>query len=182
MTFNNNGLSIPVFAQYLNYHKDPKYQVWQKNVYPTATGGVQVVTTLFYAWSSDSFFKGRRWPPILIGGTINIICYVSLAIWNIPVGWKWTCYILMGAGGGLSGICYAWMHEICSDDNEERALVAGAMNEMAYVLQAWLPLIVWQQVDAPNYQKGFITVTFISATMIVTAFVIRFLHKKQIRQ
>lgn len=54
------------------------------------------------------------------------------------------------------------------------------MNEMAYVLQAWLPLIVWQQVEAPEYQKGYITATALSAVLIVTAFVIRYLHKKQI--
>lgn len=48
------------------------------------------------------------------------------------------CYIMMGCGGGLSGICYAWAHEITTDDTEERALVGGSMNEMAYVVQAWL--------------------------------------------
>lgn len=106
------------------------------------------------------------------------MCYTSLAIWDIPTGWRWTCYILAGCGGGLSGICMAWAHEICTADNEERAIVVGSMNEMAYVLQAWLPLIVWQQVDAPNYQKGYITVTFLSAALIVTAFVIRALQKR----
>lgn len=54
------------------------------------------------------------------------------------------------------------------------------MNEMAYVLQAWLPLIVWQQVDAPRYQKGFITVTFLSAGMIATAIVIRVLYAREL--
>ena len=73
----------------------------------------------------------------------------------------------------------AWAHEICSDDNEERALVIASMNEMAYVLQAWLPLIVWQQVDAPKYHKGFITVTCLSILMILTTFVIRSLHQRQ---
>lgn len=73
----------------------------------------------------------------------------------------------------------AWAHEICTSDNEERAIVVGSMNEMAYVLQAWLPLIVWQQVDAPEYQKGYITVTFLSAALIATAFVIRGLQKRE---
>lgn len=53
------------------------------------------------------------------------------------------------------------------------------MNEMAYVLQAWLPLIVWQQVDAPEYRKGYITVTFLSAALIVTAFTIRILYARE---
>ena len=56
------------------------------------------------------------------------------------------------------------------------------MNEMAYVLQAWLPLIIWQQVEAPEYQKGFITITFLSALLIATAFVLRSLHHRQIAE
>ena len=132
---------------------------------------------------------------------VNIICYVSLAIWNIPEGWRWACYILSGAGYGLSGLCMAyvrpflpsplmpiandsssWAHEICAGDNEERAIVVASMNEMAYVLQAWLPLLVWQQIDAPQYRKGFITVTALSAALIGTGFVTKALHKSQIRR
>lgn len=129
---------------------------------------------------------------------MNIICYLSLAVWDIPIGWKWACFILCGAGFGLSGLCMAyvchyflsvftegkkkltgisWAHEICSDDNEERALTVGSMNEMAYVFQAWLPQVVWQQVDAPQYQKGYITVTVFSVVLIITAFAIRALER-----
>ena len=53
------------------------------------------------------------------------------------------------------------------------------MNEMAYVLQAWLPLIVWQQIEAPQYRKGFITVTVLSFLLILTAFATKVLHKRQ---
>jgi hypothetical protein len=141
---------------------------------------------------------------------MNIICYISLAVWKIPAGWKWTCYILAGAGYGLSGLCMAyalllcfpsttiltpsvyndmrkitdeiddsWAHEICSEDNEERALVIGSMNEMAYVFQAWLPLVVWQQVDGPRYRKGFITVSVLSVILIGTALWIRVLDLRE---
>lgn len=180
--FFNNGspATQPVFQQFLKMSKNPKYSVSQINTYPTATNAVQVVTTLMYAWSSDSFLKGRRWPPILFGGCVNIICAVSLAVWDIPVKWKWACYILSGFGGGLSGLCFAWAHEICTFDNEERAIVVASMNEMAYVVQAWLPLIVWQQVEAPEYQKGFITVAFLSASMIISALLIRVLHARDL--
>jgi hypothetical protein len=111
---------------------------------------------------------------------MNIICSTSLAIWDIPIKWKWACYILSGFGGGLSGLCFAWAHEICTHDNEERAIVVAAMNEMAYVLQAWLPLLVWKQVEAPQYRKGFITVTFLSAALIATALIIRLLHAREV--
>ncbi|KAH4204680.1 hypothetical protein HBI95_148000 [Parastagonospora nodorum] len=179
--FNNGGSgSQPVFQQYLKASKNPKYSVGQINTYPTATNAVQVVTTLMYAWTSDSILKGSRWPPLIFGGCMNILCSTSLAIWDIPTKWKWACYILSGFGGGLSGICMTWAHEICTHDNEERAIVIASMNEMAYVVQAWLPLIVWQQVDAPQYRKGFITVTFLSFALIVTAIVTRVLHGREL--
>jgi ACS family pantothenate transporter-like MFS transporter len=87
ITFNNGGCAAaPVFAQYLKRSKDPKYEVWQINVYPTATNAVAVVTTLMYAWSSDTFLRGRRWPPMIFGAAMNIITCASLAYWDIPVG------------------------------------------------------------------------------------------------
>lgn len=58
-------------------------------------------------------------------------------------------------------------------------MVIGSMNEMAYVFQAWLPLVVWQQVDGPEYQKGFITVTVLSVILIISTFVVRFLHNRE---
>jgi len=57
--------------------------------------------------------------------------------------------------------------------------VIASMNEMAYVVQAWLPLIVWQQVDAPQYQKGFITVSCLSVVLIISTFAVRFLWKRE---
>ena len=180
---NSNGvLSQPAFSLWLKDSKEPKYSITQINTYPTAAYGVQVLTTLIYAWSSDSIFRGARWPPMLFAGIVQIICFVSLSVWDIPRGWHWACYILAGCGGGISGLCMAWAHEICSDDNEERAIVIASMNEMAYVMQAWLPLVVWQQVEAPEYRKGFITTTFLSAGMIATAFIIRKLWKREQRQ
>jgi ACS family pantothenate transporter-like MFS transporter len=107
--FFNNGSSgsQPVFQQFLKASKHPKYSISQINTYPTATNAVQVEPTLLYAWASDSILKGSRWPPLVFGGCMNILCSTSLAIWNIPMKWKWAAYILSGFGGGLSGICMA---------------------------------------------------------------------------
>jgi ACS family pantothenate transporter-like MFS transporter len=108
--FNNGGAgSQPIFQQFLKASKKPKYTVAEINTYPTITYAVQVVSTLAYAWTSDSVLRGARWPPIVFGALINIMCYVSLAIWDIPVKWKWACFALSGMGGGLSGLCMAYV-------------------------------------------------------------------------
>ncbi|KAH8668727.1 pantothenate transporter liz1 [Xylariales sp. PMI_506] len=177
--FFNNGTAYggqPAFALWL---KSQGYSIKQVNTYPTIASAVTVIFTFIYAWSSDSVFRGARWPPIVFAGTMNIIFNASMAAWDIPIGWKWVCWILGNIGGGISGLTMAWAHEICSDDNEERAIVVASMNEMAYVFQAWLPLLIWQAVDAPRYHKGFITMIFFGAAMIATAFTIRFLHHRE---
>ncbi|OAG41880.1 hypothetical protein AYO21_03883 [Fonsecaea monophora] len=177
---NNNAIPQPFFSLFLKDSQHPKYTITQINAIPSASAAVQVVTTLMYAWSSDTFLHGARWPPIIAANLVNIVIYISLAVWDVPMGWKWTCFILVGAGGGLSGLCYAWAHEICTHDNEERAFVTGSMNEFSYAVQAWLPLLVWKQVDAPRYEKGYITCAVLSAAMIVSAMVVRHLQNKEL--
>lgn len=53
------------------------------------------------------------------------------------------------------------------------------MNKLAYVFEAWLPLIVWQQIDAPEYQKGFIAMTILSVLLIIFTFGVCFLHNQE---
>jgi len=131
---------------------------------------------------SDTICNGARWPPIVFASTVQIIGQASLAAWDIPSGWKWFCFLSMGMAGGTGGMSYAWAHEITSADNEERALVTAAMNELASVFQAWLPLLVWRVTEAPRYMKGFVTMTVLWFFVIVIVFVIRHLQKREIAQ
>lgn len=73
----------------------------------------------------------------------------------------------------------SWANEICERDSEERAITIAAMNEIAYLLQIWLPLIVWQQVDAPRYFKGYVTVSVMSVALIGMSMVVRHLHNRE---
>ncbi|CEN60857.1 hypothetical protein ASPCAL07529 [Aspergillus calidoustus] len=70
----------------------------------------------------------------------------------------------------------SWAQEICSDDNEERALVVATMNTMSHVFQAWLPQIVWQQVDAPKYRSGFICCAAMAVGLLCMVGVVRWKH------
>lgn len=60
--------AAPVWSQWLKASTNPKYSIAQINAIPSATNGVQVITTLIYAWSSDGFLNGNRLPPIIFGG------------------------------------------------------------------------------------------------------------------
>ena len=37
---------------------------------------------------------------------------------------------------------------------------------MAYVFQMFLPLVAWQQIKAPRYTAGYVTITFLNVGMI----------------
>lgn len=176
--YGNNGNfgGQPGFALWLKAEGHPISSI---NLFPTISLALAVVLALAYAWTSDSLWRGARWPPIVIATSANMILYTSMAVWNIPIGYKWTYYILSGLANGLGGLIYAWATEICSDDTEERAIVIGTMNTMASVVQVWLPLLIWQQVEAPRYPKGFITMACISTALNATTFLVRFLHKRE---
>lgn len=55
-------------------------------------------------WSkSSSYVSGQAanfWQAV------NVVIYISLAVWDIPVGWKWACFILAGCAGGIGGLAY----------------------------------------------------------------------------
>ncbi|KAF2206024.1 hypothetical protein GQ43DRAFT_452672 [Delitschia confertaspora ATCC 74209] len=123
--------SASVFAQYLKSSTHSYYTINAINAYSTTTYAVLSASALFYAWTSDTFLAGRRWPLILFSGLANLC--------------------LLRQPGHL-------VHFHMIADSEEQGIVIGSMNAAAYVVQAWLPLLVWQQhVDAPSYWKGYVT-------------------------
>ncbi|KAJ5736905.1 major facilitator superfamily domain-containing protein [Penicillium malachiteum] len=176
--FNNNG----------NYGGQPGFQLWLESIgyptkkvdtLPTAALAIAFVFALIFGWTSDSLWRGTRWPPILFASTANIIINASLAAWDINIGWKWTCFFLGGLPNGLGALIMAWATEICGGDNEERAVVIATMNTMGEAVSAWLPLIIWKTVDAPRYHKGFMTMIFIALALIAMTLVTRFLHQRE---
>lgn len=83
-----------------------------------------------------------------------------------------------GLPNGLGALLMAWANEIFSGDNEERAFVAASMNPMGSAIQAWLPLLIWKQVDAPRYHKSFMSMA-IAIALIASTMLTRFLQKKE---
>lgn len=53
------------------------------------------------------------------------------------------------------------------------------MNTMVGVVSAWLPLIVWQQIEAPKYHKGFITAACMGAVALFLIPTIKLLQDKE---
>lgn len=73
--------------------------------------------------------------------------------------------------GGLSGLIMAWVNELNSHDNEKRAFVIASCNMFAYVFQAWLPIVIFPQVQQPRVFVGNITTACINFSMIIAALI-----------
>jgi MFS transporter, ACS family, pantothenate transporter len=56
------------------------------------------------------------------------------------------------------------------------------MNMMSNVIAAWLPLIVWQQIDAPKYHKGFITASCEQVLFVVVIAGMAVLQNRETRK
>ncbi|GAA5864202.1 hypothetical protein JCM8547_001290 [Rhodosporidiobolus lusitaniae] len=132
------------------------YTVPQINHYVMPITGVYVLTAWFFAWTSDSVLRGRRYPWLLVTTVFNAaicIALVELPLYQqIPA--HFFLYYMTNLGGGQSGLLFSWATEACSKDNEERSLTIALMNNLAYVVQAIVPNFVWKQVDYPKCTIG----------------------------
>ena len=88
---------------------------------------------------------------------------------------------LTGATAGLSGLYFAWANEICSNDNEERALVVVPMKDFAYVVQAVAPNFVGKTVDYPMSTAGLSYSIALTFLIIPTTLAVRHLPHKDAR-
>jgi len=187
VTFNNgsgpaSSNSMIFWLKSFNKPGDQKYTVGQINTYPIGTQAVQIVTTLIWAWWSDGV--GARWPPIILAGLIEMTSCIVLAATPLytNIARRWTFYYLTGSSGGLSGLIMAWANELTGNDNEKRSFVVASCNMTAYVFQAWLPIVIFPQVEQPLVLKGNITTACIDFAMICFALATRYLSLRDERR
>ncbi|KIY62657.1 MFS general substrate transporter [Cylindrobasidium torrendii FP15055 ss-10] len=184
--FNNgNGPSTSMIfwlKSFLNPDGTQKYTVGQINTYPLGINAIAVVLTLIYAWTSDAL--GSRCVVIVFAGLGNMSVAIALAATPVyeHITRRWALYYLTSFMGGISGIIMAWANELNGHDSEKRAFVVASCNMFAYVFQAWLPIVIFPQVEQPRVLKGNIVTAGISAGMIFFAITTLVLQKRDARR
>ncbi|KAI0787375.1 MFS general substrate transporter [Fomes fomentarius] len=185
--FNNGGgpSSSMIFWRVLKSFNTPGHQVFtigQINTYPLGIQAIQVVTTLCYAWWSD--IVRARWPPMLFAGTWSMITCIVLASTPLyeHITRRWVFYYFTGVQGGLSGLILAWTNELNGHDNEKRSFIVASCNMWAYVMQAWLPIVIFPQVEQPRVLKGNIATACINFGMMSFAMATLFLSRRDQRR
>jgi ACS family pantothenate transporter-like MFS transporter len=108
------------------------YTVAQINEYPTLGNAFTAVYSLVAVWVSDGPLRGRRWPAIIFGNLVAIVIFVLLVVTPVfgPFSHRAPLYIVSSIGGSAVPLTMAWMAELISDNAEQRAFTAAAMNTL----------------------------------------------------
>ncbi|KAL2414699.1 Pantothenate transporter liz1 [Exophiala dermatitidis] len=134
----------------------PVYTVAQINEYPTLYNAFTTVYSLLCVWISDGPLRGRRWPIIIFSNLMAIVVFTLLAVTPVfgPFSHRAPLYIVSGFGVSCVPLTMAWMSELISNNAEQRAFTAAAMNTLQYTFSAWIPLVWFQQIHQPNVTPG----------------------------
>lgn len=170
LAYNNTCIILgqPTFTTWMKYslHASPKTY----NTMPSAINGTGIGLAIILAYLND--FLGGRKNFIFVGAyfvCVTIAC-ASLAHWDIPRGYHWFTYFLAGAPAawGQPQI-FSWVNRLLFEDDMKRNFVVVLTNNMAYVTNAFVPIFVWNNQDAPRYFIGYsYSATLASVGLVLT--------------
>jgi len=171
-------LGIRIYSYFNLWLKSTKkWSVEEINIIPSAGYGLQIIFTLSYAWTSDAIRS--RWPVIIFACLVSLIGCIILSVWpsdNITAmmaGWLLT-FCETGAGA----LIISWVNEICSESAEQRTIIIGIVEAVAFTFQAWVPLFVYNTTYAPQFPIGYQMAAGFFAMEILLTLVIWYLAKK----
>ncbi|KAK1222183.1 hypothetical protein PQX77_014981 [Marasmius sp. AFHP31] len=177
------GTSCQASGYFGIWLKSEHFSVVDRNLIPTGTNLISATSVVLWGFLSD--YTGSRFAFILGPLTYGLIPNGILAFWPSSIKLKEFAFLTVGVQL-MTAVFYTWANEICSGDNEERALVISSMNGMQYAVAAWLPIVIFPQTMAPSFRYGFpATFGFVIAAIIVVigiqVLAVREQRKKQVQ-
>lgn len=129
------------------------YTVGQINVIPTGAQGVSVVAALL-ATSLCMIYP--LWAVFSVVQVIFLFANICLLVWDIPKGLHFASYYLLGVSAAVTPILMPFINMALRDDAEARAITVGAMLTSGWAIFSFYPVVVFPQVEAPRWRKGYI--------------------------
>lgn len=158
----------PTFTTWMKYDLNASPHTY--NTMPSAVDGTGIGLAIIFAYLND-FLGGRKNYIFVSAFFISVIIGCSsLAHWDLPRGYHWFTYFLIGAAGswGQPQI-FSWVNRLLFADDMKRNFVVVLTNNLAYVTNAFVPIFVWNNQDAPRYFIGYsYTATLSSVGLILT--------------
>lgn len=154
-----DGTALPLWLRL-----EPKrFSIADRNNYPTIQSAVSVVAQFFIAGLSDSY---SIYPFLTFIQLLFIVAYSSLAAWNIPDGWRWVCFMIIGFDSVDQAIVSGWINRSCRHNNEKRAFVLGYSDAVSQAMNIWTNIVFFPTSHAPKFHLGFIISTCAAILML----------------
>lgn len=150
--------------------KPESFNTVQYNNYPTIQSAVGIVAQIVLGGLSDSY---SIYPMLSITQVLFIISYSSLAAWNIPDGYRWFCFMIIGFDGVNQTIVSGWINRACRRDAGERAFVLGFSDAVSQAMNIWTNIVFYPTSKGPEFRLGYIIsccAAFIMLVMPVFSF------------
>ncbi|KAL1984901.1 hypothetical protein VTN96DRAFT_8560 [Rasamsonia emersonii] len=159
------GSSCGASSYFAIWLKAENFSVADRNIIPTGTNLISAFCVVLWGFLAD--YTENRFAWVLIPLVYGLIPNGILAAWPKSVPLKEFAFLTDGVQL-MTAIFYTWANEVCSDDNEERALVVSSMNGFQYAVAAWLPVVIFPQTEAPSFRRGYpATFAFVIAAIVV---------------
>ncbi|ODV79554.1 MFS general substrate transporter [Suhomyces tanzawaensis NRRL Y-17324] len=173
-------------------NSQPTFQTWMKitlkepshvyNTYTSIVAAVGIVLTVIFAYVND-FLGGRKNVFFVAGYFICLIIgCASLSYWDIPRGWHWFSYFLIGSPTSWGQpFIFSWVNRLLFANDMKRSFVVVITNTLAYVTGAWVPILTWNTADKPRYFIGFTYTACLAAFGLVMTAIAYYLTKRDER-
>jgi len=161
-----------------NTTKPGSYTVPQINNYITPMYAITIAITLSMAWSSDTILKGRRWPMLILGASVNFVVCVLLAatpVFPSNRAFRWFLYYQTGWGEASNCMFWAWTQELLAGDPGTRAFASAGLTVWPGVAAATIPLAVFQTVQQPGVIKGNWTAAGFHVLQVIATLILAYL-------
>ncbi|KAH3919135.1 hypothetical protein HBI56_100340 [Parastagonospora nodorum] len=151
------------------------YTIPQINTIPTGAQGVSVFAALL---ATSLCMVYPLWSIFSIVQVIYIVANISLLVWNIPKGWHFACYYLLGVSAAITPILMPFINMALRDDAEARAVTVGAMLTAGWAVFSFYPITVFPIIEGPRWTKGYsVNIAFICGCW-GTFLAMQYLYKK----
>lgn len=179
LAYNNSCAAIgqPTFTTWMKL--DLKVSSYVYNTYPSILYGLGIALTIFISYYADFIGGEKNYQFVGAFFICLIIGCSSLAYWDLPIGYHWLCYFLVGipTSWGQPQI-FSWVNRLLFEDDMKRNFVVVCTNVLAYVTAAFVPIFVWNTKDQPEYHIGFTYTACLSSFGLVMTGVAHFLTER----
>ncbi|KAF2183051.1 MFS transporter [Zopfia rhizophila CBS 207.26] len=136
-------------------------------------------TAILVSWSSGRFNE-RTW-HITISKAVAITGFV-LGCATLNVGARYFAMVLfVSATYGVNNINLAWVASTCGQTDEKKAVALAMANMIGNISMIYTPYL-WPDSDAPRYAKAMAASSGFSIGVVICAWVMRYLLKRENRR